>query len=417
MSEELVWKTEQRKIKELVPLERNPFGKINREKRKRLENKIKRLGVFEIPTIDLNNDLLTFNKRAHILMALGRGEEMIDVRVPIRQLTSDERKEVILASNVHEGEWDGVILNEDFSDLNLEEIGLDLEGLDLDVQEAASADEPLPQDKDSVSTDVVQGDLFEFIGDGCHHRLLCGDSKSSEDFTKLMNGVKAQLCVTDPPYGVSYEKKTNEILGNSREKSTVLNDDITKEELEEIIKGAFKNIHDCLDDCSAYYIFSPQGGELGLMMMMMMMMMQIPCRHVLIWVKNCAVFSMGRLDYDYQHEPILYGWKQSGTHIFYGEDKKSVLNFNKPQKSELHPTMKPVELVKELISNNSLKGELVVDAFGGSGTTMVASHELRRNAYLMELDRKYCHVIAKRMFTLFPTITVLLNGSPYQPQE
>lgn len=125
MKVELTWRTEQRKIKELVPLERNPFGKINREKKKRLENKITRLGVFEIPTIDLNNDLLTFNKRAHILVALGRGEETIDVRVPERPLTEDERKEIILASNVHEGEWDELILKEDFSDIDLGEVGVE----------------------------------------------------------------------------------------------------------------------------------------------------------------------------------------------------------------------------------------------------------------------------------------------------
>jgi len=147
---------------------------------------------------------------------------------------------------------------------------------------------------------------------------------------------------------------------------------------------------------------------------MMMMMMQIPCRHVLIWVKNCAVFSMGRLDYDYQHEPILYGWKEKGSHIFYGEDKKSVLNFNKPHKSELHPTMKPVELVEELIKNNTLKGEIVVDAFGGSGTTMVASHNLKRNCYMMEMDKQYCQVIIDRMLKLFPGIQVLKNGEAYQ---
>jgi hypothetical protein len=145
MKQELTWITEQRKIKELVPLERNPFGKINREKKKRLENKITRLGVFEIPTIDLNNDLLTFNKRAHILVALGRGEETIDVRVPERPLTEDERKEIILASNVHEGEWDELILKEDFSDIDLGEVGVDLSALDADeeeVKQIAEAPEP-----------------------------------------------------------------------------------------------------------------------------------------------------------------------------------------------------------------------------------------------------------------------------------
>lgn len=127
----LEWRTEQRQVKDLIPLEKNPFGKISEEKKQRLEDKLRRLGVYQIPTIDLNNELLTFNKRRHILMAIGRGEEIIDVRVPNRALTAKERQEVILSDNVHEGEWDRQILEDMFSDIDLDEIGIDLNSIEL----------------------------------------------------------------------------------------------------------------------------------------------------------------------------------------------------------------------------------------------------------------------------------------------
>lgn len=136
---DLQWRTESRKISELKPLEQNPFHKISARNKARLEEKIRRLGVFEIPTIDLDNSLLTFNKRYHILMSLGRGDEPIDVRVPNRTLTEKERKEVILASNVHEGEWDKLILEELFADIDLDAIGIELNALEVDEDDIDKA--------------------------------------------------------------------------------------------------------------------------------------------------------------------------------------------------------------------------------------------------------------------------------------
>jgi hypothetical protein len=133
----LEWKTERRKINQLVPLEKNPFGIITEEKKQRLEDKIRRLGVFEIPTIDTNNDLLTFNKRRHILMILGRGEEEIDVRVPNRALTKKERDEIIVSSNIHEGEWDRQVLESEFFSVDLEALGLDLAAIPMPEDMAA----------------------------------------------------------------------------------------------------------------------------------------------------------------------------------------------------------------------------------------------------------------------------------------
>lgn len=187
---------------------------------------------------------------------------------------------------------------------------------------------------------------------------------------------------------------------------------------------AFANLREhASEDCS-YYVSSPQGGELGMMMLKMMQDAGLTVRHTLIWVKHAAAFSMGRLDYDYRHEPIFYTWTK--THKFYGgysnsviddttdinkmsktelreqlqaireREDTSVIYADKPSKSKLHPTMKPVKLVARLMYNNSRQGDIVADIFGGSGTTLIAAEQLGRRCRMMELDPHYCDVIIER---------------------
>ena len=190
---------------------------------------------------------------------------------------------------------------------------------------------------------------------------------------------------------------------------------------------AFSNLREHADERCSYYVSSPQGGELGLMMMMMMKDAGLTVRHMLIWVKNAATFSMGRLDYEYRHEPIFYTWTKN--HRFYGSygtsviddtaniekmnrkellevvrklmhpKDESVIYEDKPHKSDLHPTMKPVKLVGRFVTNNTQPGEVVLDIFGGSGTTMIACEQLGRKARLVELDPHYCDVIKTRWET------------------
>lgn len=152
----------------------------------------------------------------------------------------------------------------------------------------------------------------------------------------------------------------------------------------------------------------------------MMMMMSLSdagwkVRHELIWVKNNHV--LGRCDYNYKHEPILYGWKQDGTHKFFGGFQTSVLEFDKPQKSDQHPTTKPVDLIGRLIENSTEPDNLILDTFLGSGTTMVAAHQLHRRCYGLEIDPKYCQVIIDRMHKLDPSLPITINGKPYNPTE
>lgn len=205
-------------------------------------------------------------------------------------------------------------------------------------------------------------------------------------------------------------------------KTNIANDTLKPDALYEMLVKAFRNLRTgCSDDCS-YYVSAPQGGELG--MMMMMKDAGLTVRHNLVWVKNAATFSMGRLDYDYKHEPIFYTWTKK--HNFYGgyqntviddtkpvdkmtkgelkdlvralQDKQetSVIYCDKPLRSELHPTMKPVKLVARFMINSSKKGDIVADIFGGSGTTLIAAEQLGRRARLMEIDPHYCDVIIGR---------------------
>ena len=175
----------------------------------------------------------------------------------------------------------------------------------------------------------------------------------------------------------------------------IIGDTLKPSELYEVLVKAFSNLREhCSESCS-YYVSSPQGGELGSMMLLTMKDAGLAVRHMLIWVKNSATFSMGRLDYDYRHEPIFYTW--TDKHNFYGEGyQTTVWEYDKPRKCNLHPTMKPVELIAHAVENSSKKGDAVVDIFGGSGSTMIACEQLGRRCFMMELDPHYCDVIIQR---------------------
>jgi DNA modification methylase len=231
------------------------------------------------------------------------------------------------------------------------------------------------------------------------HRLLCGDSTKQEDVSRLFSGRKSQLVVTDPPYGVSIGDKNkflNSLQPSGRSLENIENDTMSVEDLKAMLTKAFSLTKTFMEDCCAIYLTAPQGGELG-MMMMMMMDAGLPIRHVLMWAKNAPTFSMGRLDYDYQHEPILYTWNKK--HEFYGagEHKSSIWFVDKPRASAEHPTMKPVALFANAILNSSLPEMIVHDPFSGSGTTGVACEQHGRQSRLMEYEPRFCAVILQRM--------------------
>lgn len=297
-------------------------------------------------------------------------------------------------------EWDQEILAKqlkelDEMDFSLDEIGFDssdLEDIIDDEKKGNIDDDDVPEVKPEESF-VKRGEIWS-LG---RHRLMCGDSTSIKDVERLMSGEKADMVFTDPPYGVSYEKKTKEIFNQKNQYRKIENDDISIDDLTVVIKKAFENINNILKEKSSYYICSPQGGDLGFMMLDMMRESNIPCRHQIIWCKNAPVFSMGRLDYDYKHEPILYGWSENRTHNFYGhgEMKSSVWQVDR-EPNKLHPTMKPLALPENAILNSTEKNHNVYDPFSGSGSTLIASEKIGRKCFAMEIDPHYCSVIIKR---------------------
>lgn len=228
------------------------------------------------------------------------------------------------------------------------------------------------------------------------HRLMCGDSTIAESVALLMQGRLCELVVTDPPYGVSYADKNrhlNAVAPANRIQVPIENDHLDKEGTQALWKSAFAQMSAVMQRGAVVYCFMPQGGDQMMLMMMMMMGAGIEPRHELIWVKNNHV--LGRVDYAYKHEPILYAWKDAG-HKFHGDFQTSLLEFHKPQKSDLHPTMKPVPLIVRLIENSSVKGGLLYEPFSGSGTTIIAAEETGRECYAMELSPSYVDVAVTR---------------------
>jgi DNA modification methylase len=318
-----------------------------------------------------------------------------------------------------------------YGEFEIEELNEWISDLDSDIADCLRfSDEELVIEKneiietqgdDNLDVDVVSIVRFGDIWDLNNHRLMCGDSTKDVEVSKLMNNNKIDLVFTDPPYGVSYADK-NKFLNNkdngNRNEKEIKNDHLTLEETKKLWDKTFNVWIKFLNDYSSYYICSPQGGEMFVMMDSMNSNNFI-LRHTIIWNKNNHV--LGRCDYNYKHEPIFYGW--SKKHKFYGNGKQktSVWNFDKPLKNDLHPTMKPVDLVVNAIMNSTEKNSIVADFFLGSGTTLIASEKTERICYGMELDEDYCNVIIKRFvdWCLLNNVEIKIkrNGEDFNYKE
>lgn len=231
---------------------------------------------------------------------------------------------------------------------------------------------------------------------------MCGDSTDPAAWQLLMDGDKADMVFTDPPYGVAIGDKNaalNSVQKAGRCTENIEGDTMSEADLYAMLKSAFINVRENCADDACYFVTSPQGGSLGLMMMMMMKDAGLEVRHVLMWRKNAPTFSLGRLDYDYQHEPIFYTWTKAHHNFRGGENRSTVWEYDKPRKCDLHPTMKPIALVANAILDGTQEGMIVLDAFCGSGTTIMAAEQTKRRARCMELDPRYCDVIVKRWET------------------
>ena len=386
------------------------------EKQKKLEKSIE-----ELPEMTVARACLVYkyngkyvviggNRRLEAHRALNKKNIPV-IEIP-ENTPIDKIRRIAIIDNESTGKTDWQKIKEEW---NLEEIkdwGVDLPS-DWDLSEEnekeVREDDFTEDDAKNVETRVKFGEIWQ-LGE---HRLMCGDSTDAASVALLMDGQKADMVFTDPPYGVSIGDKNKAL--NSVQKAgccteNIANDNISVNDLYPILVKAMINCRENCKDCACYYITSPQGGELALMMMMMMKDAGLPVRHMLIWEKNCATFSLGRLDYDYQHEPIFYTWTKSHKNYRNGEFRTTIWKYDKPRKCDLHPTMKPVELVANCMMDASVEGDIVLDMFGGSGTTIIAAEQLARRARLMELDPHYCDVIIARWEKLTGKEAVKIYG-------
>lgn len=405
------------RIDELIPYENN--AKIHGpEQIEQLRRSLREFGFVSPVLIDEDKNLIA----GHGRVEAARAEGMTEVPyVTVSELSEAQRRAYIIADNrlTEAGVWDAGRLKLEMRELQALEFDTDLTGFAMAEIISLAGDEPESEPKaheddydGSVpeATAVRDGDIFQ-LG---RHRLAVGSTADEAAMTRLMNGALANMVFTDPPYGVAVGSKNqmlDDVAGGKSGRCTedIYGDTMSESNLHDMLLQAMTNIRlSCRDDAS-FYVTSPQGGSLGLMMMMMMREAGLEVRHMLIWKKSSPTFSMGRLNYEYQHEPILFTWTKK--HIWYGNGKfhTSVWDVDKPRKCDLHPTMKPIALVENAILNSTTEGDLVLDGFGGSGTTLIACEQLGRTCYMMEIDPKYVQVIINRWEAMTGEKAVLLN--------
>lgn len=342
--------------------------------------------MLDLRPIVVNQDMIVLGGNMRLRACREAGLTEVPI-IYADNLTEEQQKEFVIKDNSSFGEWDWDILANEWDTEQLIDWGMDIPD-DWAVDEVLEAEEDNYEAADDIQTDIVLGDLIE-IGE---HRLLCGDSTDSDQVAKLMNGEKADMVFTDPPYGVEYKGINND----------------TREGLEDLLTAAFTNyITNSKQGASVYCFHSDRSADI------FHSVFRSFCHFssMIIWVKESIVLS--QTDYQSKHEPCLYGWFDNGTHSWYSDRKQESVWLAKSKREEGHTTPKPIEIVSKALNNSSLPNHLIFDLFLGSGSTMVAAHQLKRKCYGMELDPKYCQVIIDRMKKLDPALEVKINGKPH----
>lgn len=369
-------------VSSLKPYENNP--RKNDDAVDEVAASIKAFG-FKNPII-VDKDLVIIAGHTRLKAAIKLGLTMVPVIVA-EDLNEDQANALRLADNktAEIAKWDKKKLEEELKLINWEFLGIDMTDVGFDDIFASEFQEVVDDDFDEgqyLSDEPYshQGDVY-LLDD---NRVMCGDSTNPDDVKTLMNGKLADMVFTDPPYNVNYEGSDGQ---------SIQNDDMGDNEFKEFLTLVFKNLIDSVKEGAPTYVCHADSE--GLNFRSAFKEAGFKLAQCLIWVKNS--FTMGRQDYQWQHEPILYGWKPGAAH-YYLEDRSqsTIWEYDKPKKNDLHPTMKPLELVGRAINNSSLVGQLVLDLFGGSGSTLIASYKAKRTCYSMELDEKYADVIVKR---------------------
>ena len=327
-------------------------------------------------------------------------------------LTETQRRAYIIADNklsLNAG-WDDEMLAIELSELQGADFDLDLLGFDESELVNIFEDDKEVEDDDFDVEEELNKLCFSKSGDIWtlgRHRLICGDSTKEETYKSLMEDKKANLVVTDPPYNVNYEGSAGKIK----------NDTMNTDKFYNLLLDAFSNMEKVMADDASIYVFHADTEGLNF---------RKAFNDAGFYLSGCCIWKkpslvLGRSPYQWQHEPCLYGWKRKGKHQWYsGRKETTIWEFEKPKKNADHPTMKPIALLAYPISNSSMSNTLILDPFGGSGSTLIACEQTDRSCYTIELDEKFCDVIVKRYIEQVGTdkdVSVLRDGKEYQYSE
>lgn len=428
--------TERRKLSDLKVADYNPRKALTPEdsEYQKIKRSIEEFGYVDPIIINEDGTIIGGHQRCTVLKDLGYEE----VDVVVVSLDKQREKALNIALNKITGEWDELKLKDLLLDLDLGDYDISLTG--FESEELTDLVDRLAIEPEAIDDDFDESEMLEQISEPKtklgdvwklgRHRLMCGDSTSQEDVATLMKGELADLIITDPPYNVNYGDKA-EMLDTylqkgHRNNSRIKNDNMDNESFYSFMLQIYQSAYEFMREGAAIYVFHAE--STGHIFRQAFLDAGLKLSQCLIWEKN--TFVLGRQDYQWRHEPCLYGWKEGAAHYFINDrtqdtvileddvdfeamkkaelvayikdlhrkykDQTSVIYENKPARNDIHPTMKPVTLVGRLMSNSSKSGWNVLDLFGGSGSTLMAAEQLGRTAFLMELDEKFCDVIVKR---------------------
>ena len=402
---------EKKNVKDLLPADYNPRKDLQPgdPEYEKLKRSIEQFGYVE-PVIwnKQTGRVVGGHQRLKVLIDSG----ITEVDVVVVDMNTEKEKALNIALNKISGEWDTDKLALVIADLQGADFDVSLTGFDPEELDDLFRDDV----KDGVKEDdfdveaELQKPVFSKAGDLWmlgEHRLLCGDSTKPETYELLMNGKKAQLVVTDPPYNVDYKDTAGKIK----------NDKMAEDQFEQFLLAAYSQMYESMTDDASIYVFHSDSH--GLAFRKAFEEAGFYLSGCCIWKKQSLV--LGRSPYQWQHEPVLFGWKKKGKHQWYtGRKESTIWEFDKPKKNADHPTMKPVALVAYPIMNSTMTGCLVLDPFGGSGSTLIACEQTGRTCYTVELDEKFCDVIVKRYIDQVGSaegVTVLRDGLTYRFDE
>lgn len=377
---------EKREVNILIPAGYNPRKdlKPGDKEYEKIKNSITEFGYVDPIIINSDNTIIGGHQRLKVLKDLG----FTEVDCVVIEIDKTKEKALNIALNKISGSWDVALLKDLIDDLKESNFDIEFTGFEppeLDELFSELHDKDVKEDDFDVD-EVLKEQTISKLGDLWllgRHRLVCGDSTAEESYRVLMDGKKANLTVTDPPYNVAYEAKAG----------TIQNDDMKDKDFYNFLLSSFKNIFNVMENDASIYVF--HADTEGLNFRKAFIDAGFYLSGVCIWAKQSLV--LGRSPYQWKHEPVLFGWRKDGRHRWYSDRKQSTIwNFDRPSKNDLHPTMKPVALCAYPIQNSSMSNCIVLDPFGGSGSTLIACEQTNRICYTIELDEKYTDVIVKR---------------------